>query len=49
MLAGRAKGRERDDEITIFGAVGLAWQDLVAAELCYRQALEAGAGTFIDF
>lgn len=49
VLAGRAKGRERDDEITIFGAVGLAWQDLVAAELCYRQALEAGAGTFIDF
>ncbi len=49
VLAGRKKGRERDDEITIFGAVGLAWQDLVAAELCYRQALEAGAGTFIDF
>jgi len=49
VLVGRAKGRERDDEITIFGAVGLAWQDLVAAELCYRQALEAGGGTFIDF
>jgi ornithine cyclodeaminase/alanine dehydrogenase-like protein (mu-crystallin family) len=49
VLAGRKKGRERDDEITIFGAVGLAWQDLVAAELCYRQALEAGGGTFIDF
>jgi len=49
VLAGRAKGRERDDEITIFGAVGLAWQDLVAAELCYQNAIEAGAGSFIDF
>ena len=49
VLAGRKPGRERDDEITIFGAVGLAWQDLVAAELCYRQALQAGGGTFIDF
>jgi len=49
VLAGRKPGRERDDEITIFGAVGLAWQDLVAAELCYRRAVDAGAGTFIDF
>jgi len=49
VLAGRKPGRERDDEITIFGAVGLPWQDLVAAELCYRQALEAGGGTWIDW
>jgi ornithine cyclodeaminase len=48
VLAGRRPGRERDDEITIFAAVGLAWQDLVAAELCYRQATEVGAGTWID-
>jgi ornithine cyclodeaminase/alanine dehydrogenase-like protein (mu-crystallin family) len=48
VLAGRRPGRERDDEITIFAAVGLAWQDLVAAELCYRQAIEGGAGTWID-
>lgn len=49
VLAGRKKGRERDDEITIFAAVGLAWQDLVAAELCYREARAAGGGTIIDF
>jgi len=48
VLAGRRPGRERDAEITIFGSVGLAWQDLVAAELCYRQAIEAGAGTWVD-
>jgi ornithine cyclodeaminase/alanine dehydrogenase-like protein (mu-crystallin family) len=49
VLAGRKKGRERADEITIFAAVGLAWQDLVAAELCYRAARAANAGTWIDF
>jgi ornithine cyclodeaminase len=49
VLAGRRSGRERDDEITIFGNVGLAWQDLVAAELCYQHALAVGGGTWIDF
>ncbi|HEY2746791.1 MAG TPA: ornithine cyclodeaminase family protein [Polyangia bacterium] len=48
VLAGRKPGRERDDEITIFGAVGMAWQDLVAAELCYRKAIDAGAGVWIE-
>jgi ornithine cyclodeaminase len=48
VLAGRKPGRERDDEITIFAAVGLAWQDLVAAELCYRKAVDAGAGVLIE-
>jgi ornithine cyclodeaminase/alanine dehydrogenase-like protein (mu-crystallin family) len=48
VLAGRKPGRQRDDEITIFGAVGLAWQDLVAAELCYRAAVDAGVGTWIE-
>ncbi|MDB4966754.1 MAG: Ornithine cyclodeaminase [Myxococcales bacterium] len=48
VLAGRKRGRERDDEITIFGAVGLAWQDLVAAELCYRQAVEGNGGTWVE-
>lgn len=48
VLAGRKRGRSRDDEITIFAAAGLAWQDLVAAELCYRQAVAAGGGTWVE-
>jgi ornithine cyclodeaminase len=48
VLAGRKTGREHDDEITIFGNVGLAWQDLVAAELCYRRAVATGVGTWIE-
>jgi ornithine cyclodeaminase/alanine dehydrogenase-like protein (mu-crystallin family) len=49
VLAGRSPGRQDATEITIFGNVGLAWQDLVAAELCYRRALAVGAGTWVDF
>jgi ornithine cyclodeaminase/alanine dehydrogenase-like protein (mu-crystallin family) len=49
VLAGRRRGREREDEITIFANVGLAWQDLVAAELCYRRAIATDTGTWIDF
>ena len=48
VLAGRKPGRESDDEITIFAAVGLAWQDLVAADLCYRHAVDSGVGTWIE-
>ena len=48
VLAGRKPGRAGDDEVTIFGAVGLAWQDLVAAELCYRQAVAANGGVWIE-
>lgn len=47
VLAGRKPGRERDDEITIFASVGLAFQDLVAAQLVYDRAVAAGAGTWI--
>jgi ornithine cyclodeaminase len=49
VLAGRKRGRVDAGEITIFAAVGLAWQDLVAAELCYRAARDANAGTEVDF
>ncbi|WP_374596699.1 ornithine cyclodeaminase family protein [Sphingosinicella sp.] len=33
ILAGRAEGRRNDDEITLFKSVGLALEDLAAAEL----------------
>jgi len=48
VLAGRKPGRAGVDEITIFGAVGLAWQDLVAAELWYRQAVAANGGVWLE-
>ncbi len=49
ILVGAVKGRTRDDEITIFKSVGLAIEDLAAAQHIYRKALSEKAGTRIDF
>jgi ornithine cyclodeaminase/alanine dehydrogenase len=48
VVSGRVKGREREDEITIFKSCGLAIEDLAAARLAYAKALERGAGLQID-
>jgi ornithine cyclodeaminase/alanine dehydrogenase-like protein (mu-crystallin family) len=40
VLAGRRPGRGSDEEITVFKSVGLAVEDVVAAGLVYRKALE---------
>jgi ornithine cyclodeaminase len=45
LVLGRVKGRTADDEITIFKSLGMAVEDVVAADLVYRKALETGAGT----
>jgi ornithine cyclodeaminase/alanine dehydrogenase-like protein (mu-crystallin family) len=48
ILAGTADGRSAADDITIFESLGLAVEDLAAAELAYRRAAEArDAGTNI--
>lgn len=44
VCGGRAAGRHADDEITIFKSLGMAVEDVVAAELVYRRALVTGAG-----
>ena len=38
VLAGNASGRTRDDQVTIFGSVGLPCQDLPAAWMAYNRA-----------
>jgi ornithine cyclodeaminase/alanine dehydrogenase-like protein (mu-crystallin family) len=48
VLAGAHPGRTREDEITVFGGVGLAFQDLAAAWCIYQAAREGGAGRAID-
>lgn len=45
VLLGRVAGRESDDEIIVFKAVGVGVQDLVAAQHILRKAQEAGIGT----
>ena len=39
-----ATGRRGDTEITIFKSLGLAVEDVTAADLAYRRAIERGIG-----
>jgi ornithine cyclodeaminase/alanine dehydrogenase-like protein (mu-crystallin family) len=48
VLAGRAAGRERDEEITVYKAMGHVAEDAAAAELAYAAALDAGLGLSVD-
>ena len=44
VIVGSAPGRGSRDEITVYKAMGVAIEDLVAAELAYRTALSRGLG-----
>jgi alanine dehydrogenase len=48
ILEGNADGRTRDDTITLFDATGLAFQDLVAAQLAVHLAQDRGVGTRVS-
>ncbi|MGE0042106.1 MAG: ornithine cyclodeaminase family protein [Vicinamibacterales bacterium] len=45
VVLGRVRGRQSEDEVTIFKSLGLAVEDVVAADLVLRRATETGAGT----
>ena len=45
VVMGGAPGRVTDGDITIFKSLGMAVEDVVAADLVYRRAVESGAGT----
>ena len=49
VLAGLRPGRISPDEITLFKSLGLAVEDLAAAEYLYRQAQTKAAGTWVEF
>jgi ornithine cyclodeaminase len=44
VLTGQHAGRTSADEITVFKSLGLAMEDLAAAEHCYRKAIDTGYG-----
>jgi alanine dehydrogenase len=44
VVAGAA-GRRDDTEVTIFKSLGMAVEDVTAADLAYKRALESGLGT----
>ena len=49
ILAGTRPGRCDDHEVTVFGSVGLAFQDLAAGWLAYCRAKERGMGRNLNF
>ena len=49
VLIGAAPGRTSDQELTVFKSLGIAVEDLAAAEYVYRRALEEGAGVEVEF
>jgi ornithine cyclodeaminase/alanine dehydrogenase-like protein (mu-crystallin family) len=49
VLTGSGQGRLADDELTVFKSLGLAAEDLAAAEHVYTRAQAAGAGVTVPF
>ena len=48
LLLGSCRGRQSEDDITVFKSLGLAVEDVAAARLIYDNALAAGAGTRVE-
>lgn len=49
VLHGDKPGRTSPQEITLFKSLGLAVEDLAAAEYLYRTAKESNAGTWVEY
>lgn len=49
ILIGRAEGRRSRDEITLFKSLGIAIEDLAAAQFLYEKARRLGRGSVVDF
>jgi ornithine cyclodeaminase/alanine dehydrogenase-like protein (mu-crystallin family) len=49
LLEGVHPGRTSDDELTLFKSLGIAVEDLAAAELLVARARERGVGTEVEF
>ena len=49
VLHGDKPGRTSLEEITLFKSLGLAVEDLAAAEFLYRKARELNAGTWVEY
>ena len=49
VLAGLAPGRTDEEELTVFKSLGIAVEDLAAADLLVSRARELGVGTEVEF
>lgn len=48
VIAGKARGRTSDDEVTVFDTSGIAVQDLQSSKVAYDRAVEAGLGSVVE-
>jgi ornithine cyclodeaminase len=48
VIAGLRPGRETPEQVTVFGSVGVAFQDLAAGWLAYNAALKMRLGRVIN-
>ncbi|MGH2555901.1 MAG: ornithine cyclodeaminase family protein, partial [Actinomycetota bacterium] len=48
VILGKVDGRTSPDEITVFESLGLAIEDLAAADHVYRRAVEKGMGVRVE-
>ncbi|PJF40840.1 MAG: ornithine cyclodeaminase, partial [Phototrophicales bacterium] len=48
ILLSKVKGRETDDEITLFKSLGIAVEDVASAYHVYQKAKERGVGTSVE-
>jgi ornithine cyclodeaminase len=49
VLLGRARGRNSAEQVTLFRSLGLAVEDMAAAQHVMQQARDSGAGTLVGF
>ncbi|HEY6120857.1 MAG TPA: hypothetical protein VIV66_12930, partial [Pyrinomonadaceae bacterium] len=49
VLIGAKTGRQADDEITLFKSLGIAVEDLAAAQYVFEQAQLKNLGTWVEF
>jgi ornithine cyclodeaminase len=49
VIIGQVKGRSSPSDITLFKSVGLAIEDVAAAQYIYSKARDAGLGKFVPF
>jgi len=49
VLIGKVKGRSTQDELTLFKSLGMAAEDLVAADFVLREAEQRGVGQVVDW
>jgi ornithine cyclodeaminase len=49
LLEKKRKGRESDDEITLFKSLGIGVEDLASADHIYKKALDAKVGALVEF